>query len=747
MTQASVMPAFRYRAFISYSHQDKTWADWLHKALETYAIPKRLVGQSTAAGEIPRRLTPIFRDRDELASAHDLGRKVNEALGQSANLIVICSPRAAASRWVDAEVLAFKRLGHADRIFCLIVDGEPNASTLSGREAEECFAHTLRFTIDANGQLTDAPTEPIAADARPGMDGKFNAKLKLIAGLLDLDFNALKRRELKRRYRRMTALATLALVVMALTTTLAITALIARHAAVVASQAATRRQKQAEDLVGFMLGNLYDKLAQVQRLDIMEAVDDHAMDYFQSLPTTDVTDAALAQRAKALEKIGNVRMGQGHLPAALASYQAAARLAGALARAAPADTTRQLAYAQVLAFVGMTRWYQGKLDTAQQSFASAQTVLRTAASRAAHDPTLQYELAMVDNNIGHVLEARGRFDEATLQYRNMLALCQQLVAAKPEQTEWTLTLGQAHNNLGKMALLRGDLATAVAEYTADDTIETALAARDPKDNSQRESMLLVHAILGRTLALGGNNEVGMHDLQQAVDLATQLSKVDPNNSNFQEDMAQYSAQLARLLRLHGDLPTAQAPTAQSLAIYRALTKTDPSNTSWQQEFAEAQREQAEQSRASGHADAARTQAQAALARLTPLFAKQPDDRGTLLATLGAKLSLANVSTDAAVARQLRTEVLQSLQAQPGGRGDPRLLALQVQALLALGRKAEAEPVIRQLWSSGYRDAELLVLLQHERIAYPANLAFQQRIAETARNSTGAAAHPPARTTN
>jgi hypothetical protein len=35
MTQDPVAPAFRYHAFISYSHQDKTWADWLHKARET----------------------------------------------------------------------------------------------------------------------------------------------------------------------------------------------------------------------------------------------------------------------------------------------------------------------------------------------------------------------------------------------------------------------------------------------------------------------------------------------------------------------------------------------------------------------------------------------------------------------------------------------------------------------------------------------------------------------------------------
>ncbi|MEP7098078.1 MAG: toll/interleukin-1 receptor domain-containing protein [Dokdonella sp.] len=120
MTGSATGSGFQYRAFISYSHQDKSWADWLHKALETYRVPRRLVGQTTAAGTTPARLLPIFRDRDELASATDLGRTVNAALAQSANLIVICSPHSAASHWVNEEVLAYKRLGRSERIFCLV---------------------------------------------------------------------------------------------------------------------------------------------------------------------------------------------------------------------------------------------------------------------------------------------------------------------------------------------------------------------------------------------------------------------------------------------------------------------------------------------------------------------------------------------------------------------------------------------------------------------------------------------------
>ena len=45
MSDIPATPAFAYRAFISYSHADKAWADWLHKALETYRVPSRLVAK------------------------------------------------------------------------------------------------------------------------------------------------------------------------------------------------------------------------------------------------------------------------------------------------------------------------------------------------------------------------------------------------------------------------------------------------------------------------------------------------------------------------------------------------------------------------------------------------------------------------------------------------------------------------------------------------------------------------------
>ena len=91
----------RYQAFLSYSHTDSAHADWLHKAIERFVVPKTLIGRVTANGAVPKSLTPIFRDRHELAASSDLGQTIRVALKQSRFLIVLCSPAAAASRWVN----------------------------------------------------------------------------------------------------------------------------------------------------------------------------------------------------------------------------------------------------------------------------------------------------------------------------------------------------------------------------------------------------------------------------------------------------------------------------------------------------------------------------------------------------------------------------------------------------------------------------------------------------------------------
>ena len=209
-------------------------------------MPTRLVGRDSPVGIVPSRLFPIFRDRDELPTSADLGEQISAALRESETLIVICTPRSAASRWVNEEILAYKRLGRSGRILCLIVDGEPNATDKPGLAEAECFAPALRFHLAEDGSLSTSPAEPIAADMRPGKDGRRDAWLKLVAGVAGVGFDELKQRELQRQLRRAVAVSIASLMLLVTMAGLTVAAVMSRREALQQRAIASTERDRAE---------------------------------------------------------------------------------------------------------------------------------------------------------------------------------------------------------------------------------------------------------------------------------------------------------------------------------------------------------------------------------------------------------------------------------------------------------------------------------------------------------------------
>lgn len=259
-SEAPTTRVYAYRAFISYSHRDKAVATRLHRTVESYRIPAKLVGNITPVGQVPKRLAPVFRDRDELPASADLGGELSAALQKSMFLIVICSPASAKSHWVDQEILQFKRMHGDSRVLALIVGGTPYGTDIPGREDQECFPRSLRFKLGADGELSDTPAEPIAADIRTDGDGRRLAYLKLIAGLTGLKLADLVQRETQRRMRRLAMVATGAMCGMVVTGGLAFYAnerrIEANQQRLIAQREAAAARAASDYLVGtFELSN------------------------------------------------------------------------------------------------------------------------------------------------------------------------------------------------------------------------------------------------------------------------------------------------------------------------------------------------------------------------------------------------------------------------------------------------------------------------------------------------------------
>ena len=187
---------FKYRAFLSYSHADAATAQRVHRRLESFHIDKELVGRVTPAGPIPKVLRPIFRDRNDFDAGSSLGAETGTALDDSAALILLASPHAARSKYVNEEVRLFKSR-HPDRpVIPLIVDGTP------GDAENECFPPALRFAVAPDGAITDTPADVLAADLRETGDGFDLALAKVVARLIGLAPDDVYRRAERERRRQ-----------------------------------------------------------------------------------------------------------------------------------------------------------------------------------------------------------------------------------------------------------------------------------------------------------------------------------------------------------------------------------------------------------------------------------------------------------------------------------------------------------------------------------------------------------------
>ncbi|MEX2122613.1 MAG: toll/interleukin-1 receptor domain-containing protein [Woeseia sp.] len=399
-------PEFRYRAFISYSHHDERWATWLHRSLERYRVPRRLIGSVTSSGTVPPGIAPVFRDREELPSATNLGRVINAALEQSAALIIICSPAAAKSRWVNEEIRTFQRLGKGAHIFCLIVEGDPD-----GVAGLQCFPEALRQPLSLVGLPHGEAVEPIAADLRAGKDGPAAALLKLVAGLLGVGLDELVRRDLQSRHRRMLAITVAAVAGMAVASVLAALALISRNEAQeqrarAEVEAATAYQTSEFLVEIFQLADPSE--ARGNSIAVREILDRGAARIDRGL------EAQPEVRANLMHTIGRVYTGLGLYEPAGELLQRALELREQMPHV---PTPEAVATANAL---GAALYLKGEYEAAETIYGEALT-----ASRGLY-PDGDSKVTEAMNGIADLLIQRGEFAAAEAQYVAALAIDRQL---------------------------------------------------------------------------------------------------------------------------------------------------------------------------------------------------------------------------------------------------------------------------------------------------------------------------------
>ena len=566
----------RYWAFLSYSHEDRDWASWLHRALETYAIPKDLIGGSSAAGPVPRRLRPIFKDREDLAASPDLRERVYAALAGSSALIVICSPAAARSPWVEEEIVRFKALRGEARVFAVIVAGSPGGSRLDGQEDEECFPAALRFHVDVAGALTDERADLVAADLRPVGDGRKLAKLKLVAGILGVALDDLVRRDARRRARQLTALTAGSMAGALAMGGLAVAALASRNEA-------RAQRAQAEGLVGFMLGDLRKKLEPLGRLDVLDAVGSRAMAYYNVQAAHGLDDKALGRRARVLHLLGEIQEKRGNLQNALREFQEASATTGELLARSPDDGDRVFNHAQSVYYIGEVAGLRGQDHEALRAFLEYK---RLAERLTVIDPNRddwREEVADANSDVGSLLLKDNHAPEALAAFRRALEITRKLANKSPLDHELNTELAQAYAYESDAELAAGKDSAAILDRLAERKIYVRLMTQTPDDTAAAEDLVVNRTAIAKIYIRTAHLNVAIGELTQATGEAERLMATDRGNTQVQADAASAFTTLGQTLLHRHSMSAAGIAADRAIALVEALVKKDPTVKMWQGE--------------------------------------------------------------------------------------------------------------------------------------------------------------------
>ena len=509
----------RYKAFLSYSHKDSAAAGHLHRRLESYSLPRRLVGMDTERGPVPERLWPIFRDREELPAATDLSETVRQALAESGALVILCSPNSVDSLWVGEEIETFRRLNPDRPILAAILDGDP----------PDCFPSALRaYSQDGTWH------EPLATDLRRGRDGERLGLLKLVAGITGVGLDSLVQRDAQRRIRRVTAVTAMALIAMLAMAAMTLVAFDARREAEQQRAEAQMQRSAAEGQIEFMLTDLRTRLREVGRLDIMRSVNARALEYYDAQRDVDLLPAdSRLRRARILRVMGEDGIRLGNLPAAEAALRESYRVTSQLLAGSPTDPERLLEHARSEFWIGRLHELQDDWPRAHARYLRFAALADRLIAAAPDDYEHMMEVAWSAIDLGNVqLNGRRDYPAAQRWYERAVAWFGRASRARPGDERPLRAQANALGWLADTFYMRSQWGASLESRLQQFRIAEGLYRRNPANTEDGYRLALAHRAVAASMAQTGNQSDARHHLFEAYGWSRRLVRHDPRNAEW-----------------------------------------------------------------------------------------------------------------------------------------------------------------------------------------------------------------------
>jgi tetratricopeptide (TPR) repeat protein len=467
---------------------------------------------------------------------------------------------------------------------------------------------------------------------------------------------------------------------------------------------AQRRQEQAEDLLGFMLGDFRTELTRIGRLGLLDTVGDKALAHFGALDPRDLTDTTLARHCRTLTQIGEIRLDQARYADASIAFDSAYRRATNLVQRQPKNADFLLERAQAEYWLGLTARNRGDLSLAYvwlsryRDSTIALEALEGPSERArAEQISSVHNLAVLEFDRGNMTAARSGFltEQAQLSA---------LAASRPGDPDLSIDLGESEIWLSKVDEAEGRYPMALAHRQASITRVEALRARNPKDPTLKLRWARYQSMKALALSLMGRKSEATDDLDRAQAILDELVAADPDNQQWRSFALGVALIRAEWLVARNERAAAQTILGPTLAQLTAMVAMEAGSIRIHSDLAKALRLSAQMLAETTPVEAKRlaVQSESILQRITTQDGAGVWDHWESAHTqlLLGRLESGSSQTDSARRRwrRLIETQLERLKSFPN---DWRILAPLAQAYVLDGDTRSAQPLIERLRGFGY----------------------------------------------
>ncbi|WP_333921531.1 winged helix-turn-helix domain-containing protein [Xanthomonas hortorum] len=477
-----------------------------------------------------------------------------------------------------------------------------------------------------------------------------------------------------------------------------------------AQQVAEQRRDQAQQLVGYMLGDLAEQLRTVGNLKLLDSVGSRALRYLEDLPNASMQPGDLINHARALRTTGEVLMNQGKLDEAHAAFTRAAATAEQARVRAPDALDAHAELGQAAYWLGYLAYQAKQLPLVRTYWSQYLTACEHLVRAAPKDPRWQLELSYALNNFGTLATSEGQPNVAIGFFARSIALKRQLLARAPDNTSVRYELIDSLSWLSLAQEAQGLLAPAEQGYREEIAMLRVLVETDPDAHAWRRRRA---GALIRTsnLALArGHLTQAQTDAQDSVRILQTLVALQPENVIWRRDLAHAHAQVGWVAGLDGDSDKARQQLSQARQMTTALLQQTQPVPEWQ--WLDAIIALRLSHLRTANSTIVGAEMDALIARLDALHRANPDDLLGLSALAqaliwhGEQLAAAG---QADTARDAWQRALGVLGKDAGNSRDKDLLDPWIRAQVHLGQRAVVAQQLGWLYQAGYRHPEFISL--------------------------------------